>query len=174
MFVMLALPYGYHWQGTRVFQSLSVLSSYSPGGLIPPHDYLDDLQSFFFDLLFMFLMHNSDGSRVSSKELGPSIVLLWNDPNVSTANTNKYGIIRGSTDALEVLSIVEDEWGTACLVLYEKFLESIRDLAKDKLDLLYPDDDLAKIPGGPVDGDVLEPLLPQREDHYAQVYGVQT
>ncbi|TEB22059.1 hypothetical protein FA13DRAFT_1799175 [Coprinellus micaceus] len=142
--------------GTRVFQSLSILSSFAPEGPIPPHDYLDDLESFFFVLLSMFLMYTPDGGCVSSKKLGPSIVLSWDDPDVSTANTN---------------NIVKDMWGMTCLALYEKFLNLICDLATDKLDLLYPDEDndLAKIRGRPVDGDVLQPLLSQWDDHYAQV-----
>jgi hypothetical protein len=60
------------------------------------HDYPDDLQSFFFLLVYIMLLFRPDGSRVSHTEEGPSILSSWNEDDANCVFTNKQGVIGGS------------------------------------------------------------------------------
>ncbi|TEB25227.1 hypothetical protein FA13DRAFT_1714053 [Coprinellus micaceus] len=66
-----------HNIGTRLYQSLSVLESIFLKEKSPAHTHIDDLESFFFLLLYILLSYRPDGTRLPSDAEGPSIAFRW-------------------------------------------------------------------------------------------------
>ena len=128
----------------------------------PAYDYLDDLESFLYLLAYIFLLYKPDGSRFPGKDEGPSIVRGWGDHNPERAYANKsdlYGVGHIADTALE---LIEEHWGATCGSLFNSFAWWILHIQGSKSSLLYG----RKATGLP---DALEPLLSQRDEHYAKV-----
>ncbi|KAJ3529689.1 hypothetical protein NMY22_g8894 [Coprinellus aureogranulatus] len=173
--------------GTRIFQSLSVLSSSNPQGRAPVHDYLDDLESFFLVLAYIFLFRKPDGSFFPSNSEGPSIVRRWEDPDPDTAYDNKDAIFGGSADSLDAVRLIEETWGPVCLKLFKNFRAWASDMGEEKERLLRDaresdsfneeddDEEDEEEEGGDerdrTSPDPLESLHSQRDEHYSQVLG---
>ncbi|TEB21857.1 hypothetical protein FA13DRAFT_1819279 [Coprinellus micaceus] len=148
--------------GTRLFQSLSVLmSDYLKDGS-PSHDYLDDLESFFYLLAYIFLSYKPDGTPLPSDDDGPSIVWGWAEESPSAALENKYLLFGGGPAAKRVLRLVEGTWGPVCGKLFDELRWWVLDKRDEKDELLggYPSERVAN---------PLEPLHSHRDEHYAQV-----
>ncbi|KAJ3514854.1 hypothetical protein NMY22_g14611 [Coprinellus aureogranulatus] len=123
--------------GTRTFQSLSLLEGAALKEHTPEHDYLDDIESFFYVLCYIFLLHLPDGTRLSSKDDGPSLVWKWGEMDTRKAFENKRYIFGFGTDTLTAYGVVEKNWGTTCLALFESFLEWMADRREEKIALVY-------------------------------------
>lgn len=173
VFVSVLTPFS---QGTRIFQSLSVLASYAPQRTIPAHDYLDDLESFFYVIVYIFLIHRPDGSRVPSREKGPLIVGKWDDPDPSAAHRHKSGVF-ASWEGVRASEIVETTWGPVCTALYKKFRSWTSNMREDKIDSLIrdesrdgdEDEDEDDDDDEDEDAQTYESLLSRRDEHYFQV-----
>ncbi|KAJ3499925.1 hypothetical protein NMY22_g19439 [Coprinellus aureogranulatus] len=142
--------------GLRIYQSLSVLGSRYREARAPPHDYLDDLESFFYLLIYIFLRCKPDGTRLSSEEEGPSILSAWDEDDASLAYTNKsrvYGF--GSVAALTKRTI-ESVWGPVCLDLFVQLRDWTSARRSDKQKFAYQGKDLAL-------------LYAHRKEHYSTV-----
>ncbi|KAJ3539452.1 hypothetical protein NMY22_g4727 [Coprinellus aureogranulatus] len=139
--------------GVRIFQSLSVLGSHYEEDIAPPHDYLDDLESFFYLMVYIFLRYRPDGSRHSSGEEGPSLLLGWASDDPSEAHANKERLFGPTKIARRLINI---EWGSACVKLYNEFRDWISSRRDDKEEL-------------EARGSVNEPLPSQRKKHYSEV-----
>ncbi|TEB19364.1 hypothetical protein FA13DRAFT_1744490 [Coprinellus micaceus] len=173
--------------GTRIFQSLCVLSTYDIPGLLPAHDYLDDLESFFYVLAYTFLVHLPNGSRASSQDEGPSIVSRWDNPNASIAWRHKSRIFSGR-DGLIAAKVVERTWGPICSSLFTKFGDWMSDMRHEKLAVHRQrgteeaneddsDDDEDEASDGEeehraVDSDPFTLFYSRRDAHYAYVLGL--
>ncbi|KAJ3504523.1 hypothetical protein NMY22_g17897 [Coprinellus aureogranulatus] len=171
--------------GTRIFQSLSVLGSSNKRGIPPMHDYLDDLESFFLVLTYVFLFRKPDGSFFPTRSTGPSIVRKWEDPNPNTACYNKDAIFGGSADSLDAVRIIGETWGPVCLRFFKDFRNWASDVGETKARLLreareskaLDEEEEEDADGGDEDEDEctpsnpLESLHSRRDDHYAEVLG---
>ncbi|TEB22085.1 hypothetical protein FA13DRAFT_1523568 [Coprinellus micaceus] len=118
--------------GTRTFQSLSVVGSFSPRDIPTPHDYLDDLESFFLVLVYILLTRRADGTTLPSRAEGPSIVGKWDNPDPNIAYGKKDGILGGSADDIDAVRIIKANWGPAFVSLYKRFQAWVCDVSRKK------------------------------------------
>ncbi|KAJ3522456.1 hypothetical protein NMY22_g11880 [Coprinellus aureogranulatus] len=123
--------------GTRIFQSLSVLNSHNPRRGVRAHDYLDDLESFFYLLAYVFLRFRPDGTRVPDKEEGPSLVWEWADDCPSTASGRKSLVFSMGKVGGRALRLVEGTWGDVCGALFKKYRRWVSQVRSTKTALLY-------------------------------------
>ncbi|TEB37817.1 hypothetical protein FA13DRAFT_1725452 [Coprinellus micaceus] len=148
--------------GTRLFQSLSVLHSGYLKSRSPAHDYLDDLESFFYLLAYIFLSYRPDGTLLPSGDDGPSIVSKWGDESASAAFEKKYLLFGGGPAAKRALRLVEGTWGPVCGSLFDELRWWVLEKRDEKDELLggYPSERVAN---------PLEHFHSHRDEHYAQV-----
>ena len=134
-------------------------------GFHPDHDYLDELESFFYVLTCIFLLFRPDGSRLPSDSKGPSIVWSWGSDDPDTANMIKRGMYEAEYVHLTALRLIQETWHPACASLFEEFRRFLLEVTSDKTTILALADERA-------DWDVLQPLLSHRDEHYARVLGM--
>ncbi|TEB19358.1 hypothetical protein FA13DRAFT_1697927 [Coprinellus micaceus] len=146
--------------GTRLFQSLCVLQSYAMAEKAAPRDYLDDLESFFYLLAFIFLAHTPNGGRIPREEEGPSIVWAWADRDPDAANTAKEALLGLGPTARLAMRLVESTWGPHCASLFDKYRNYVSDIYYQKLDFLSAADG---------DGDPFKYLHLRRDEQYLDV-----
>ena len=122
-------------QGTRIPQSLTVLNTYDTIGPLPAHDYLDDIESFFYVLAFIFLVHLPNGARTPSRDEGPSIVRQWDNSDAGVARRQKSWILSGS-DTLLAAKVIEKTWCPICASLFTKFSYWMCDTTQQKVSVI--------------------------------------
>lgn len=125
-----------------MYQSVAVLSSYNlHGQQMPPHDYLDDLESFFYVLCRIMFSTVSKGKSVHSRiEL---LLEQWaSDPETAAGAKERFIM-----SALKPAHIDSTYWGEACMTLLHEFHTFIQSIVKKKdvLTAEYGDDDSARI-----------------------------
>ncbi|EDR03779.1 uncharacterized protein LACBIDRAFT_306822 [Laccaria bicolor S238N-H82] len=83
--------------GTRAFQSMMVLRSQTnkPGVIFPAHDYLDDLESFFYVFCYICFAYEAPGKKKSPQ---PTLLTEWEDFNSNTARHSKLSFLTESSD----------------------------------------------------------------------------
>lgn len=121
-----------------------------------PHDYLDDLQSFFYLLVYVMLLFRPDGSRVPGTEEGPSILRSWDEKNPRLAYANKDGLTGGDPVKYHIGRLIKASWGHVCEGLFMRFCAWTLLRRSDKDTLVFQKK-------GP------EHLLPKRDEHYSAV-----
>ncbi|KAF6760792.1 kinase-like domain-containing protein [Ephemerocybe angulata] len=115
--------------GTRTYQSISVLLANDPrNDPIPPHDYLDDLESFLYVLCHILLGFKKPGEP--SKPT-PDLIAGWDDPDAKTAMTNKVVLMAEGYPEYEFPQI-EEFWGPPCRELLEGMRVYIADVVYQK------------------------------------------
>jgi hypothetical protein len=157
---VLSVAYMCFRKGTRLFQSLCVLQSYAMAEKAAPRDYLDDLESFFYLLAFIFLAHTPNGGRIPREEEGPSIVWAWADRDPDAANAAKEALLGLGPTARLAMYLVESTWGPHCASLFDKYRNYVSDIYYQKLDFLSAADG---------DGDPFEYLHLRRDEQYLDV-----
>ena len=153
-------PHSHHsftpLQGLRIFQSVSVLSTVFERLQDTPHDYLDDLQSFFYLLVYIMLLFRPDGSCVPGAEEGPSIILSWDQRNPRRAFAHKERLTGGSPLKYSIGKMIRASWGRICEGLFMQLCAWTLSRRGDK-------ERIAIQKKGP------EVLLPKRDEHYSAV-----
>ncbi|KAJ3548038.1 hypothetical protein NMY22_g1427 [Coprinellus aureogranulatus] len=145
--------------GTRVFQSLSVLEGFYLGSRAAEHDYLADLESFFYVLCYIFLLHLPNGERLPKHSPGPSLVSSWGDEDAERAFMAKQAIFDLGAGTMSSFQHIEANWGLTCLELYTGVRQWILRLRREKTILVH------KSVGQPT-FDPLAPLHAHRDEHY--------
>jgi hypothetical protein len=121
-----------------------------------PYDYLDDLQSFFYLLVYIMLLFKPDGSCVPGTEEGPSIIISWDERNPRRAFTNKEGLTGGNPLKYCIGGLIRASWGQICKGLFMKFCAWTLSRRGDKERLLFQKKGAKN-------------LLPKRDEHYSAV-----
>lgn len=111
-----------HSQGTRLYQSIGVLWGYEvgPGEIMLPHDYLDDLESFFYVLCHPMLSRVAPGKPVNTR--AERQLSMWQSSHPDNSRCYKAEFSAGILDGALVDT---DYWGEACnklLVEYHAFV----------------------------------------------------
>lgn len=120
------------FQGTRRYQSLAVLlsSKLELSDTIPPHDYLDDLESFLYVLSELMFK-----TFCPVKKMNPSATVflkLWADRDVDNAIHGKASFLFQPLDP----RLVDSEyWGVSCVQLLQEFHSFIRSVVNKKADI---------------------------------------
>lgn len=120
-------------QGTRRYQSCAVLRSYhsKPKDPITPHDYMDDLESFFYMLCELMF------TRVSfNKEVDPVVKVIlqrWDAKDERTAIDSKATFLSHpvSEDLIDA-----EYWGVACTELVEGFHAMLQTITQEKAKIM--------------------------------------
>lgn len=120
-------------KGTRLFQSCTVLlSRLGRKNRTPAHDYIDDLQSFFYVLCYLLLVHRPDGTRLPSDGCGPALVKAWGDDEPVLALSAKQRFIVDGPLKSVAPGIIEETWGPVVRDMFVKFFNLIRDIMNEK------------------------------------------
>ena len=78
-------------QGTRAFQSVNVLQSFSPFlNRCKRRDYMDDLESFFYVLCWICCRYSGPGQKL---EVLPEAFMHWDDDDAEVASKAKVGAL---------------------------------------------------------------------------------
>lgn len=85
------------YQGTRAFQSVSVLNASLWGEYTPPQDHLDDLESFFYVLAWICLKHNGP----HSDSVTSAFLDTWEAPNAHVCAGAKSNFLMAPSVALQ-------------------------------------------------------------------------
>ncbi|KAJ3525594.1 hypothetical protein NMY22_g10509 [Coprinellus aureogranulatus] len=141
--------------GTRLYQSLSVLASFDPKNRATAHDYLDDLESFFYVLVH--LMYGWTGVEEEIKPR-PSFMTDWDDDTPRLAFKTKRLFIVEEIDLEDVAPF----WGDVCRELLESFHDFIRDIVRKKDKVMKLVDPVARL-------EKLRELHKDRQVHYDTV-----
>ncbi|KAJ2926456.1 hypothetical protein H1R20_g10630, partial [Candolleomyces eurysporus] len=94
--------------GTRLYQSISVLSS----GRVPhplPHDHLDDLESFFYLLVHIMFSYDSTGNSHPADDM----LLRWDNQDLRLAAQSKEAFLTRKYLPEEI----EERWPSPCVDL---------------------------------------------------------
>lgn len=157
-----------------MFQSLSVVASFNSRDVPKPHDYLDDLESFFLVLVYVLLTRRPDGTLLPGGSEGPSIVREWDHPDPNIAYRNKSRIFGGTTDEFDAVRVIETNWGVTFLNLYKKFRSWASGMRRQKLIRLGEVEEDLHTYGVDEENESavqnpFESLHSQRDEHYSQV-----
>ncbi|KAF5341146.1 hypothetical protein D9611_006024 [Ephemerocybe angulata] len=115
--------------GTRTYQSISVLLADDPlNDPIPPHDYLDDLESFLYVLCHILLGFKKPGELV---EPTPRLIAVWDDPDARTAMANKV-VLMAEGYPVYKFPHIKEYWGNSCKELLEGMRAHISNIVRQK------------------------------------------
>lgn len=90
----------------------------------PAHDYLDDLEAFFYLLCWIFLRYLKDGTLRPVEDTAWKVIDGWDSENVSIALNAKSSLFNpGRRLKHTAITCVESGWGKECSTLFRKFLE---------------------------------------------------
>ncbi|KAJ3507186.1 hypothetical protein NMY22_g17006 [Coprinellus aureogranulatus] len=155
--------------GSRFFQSCAILdyltelTSETP----PAHDYLDDLEAFFFLLCWIFLRHLSDGAPRPSTDVAWKVIAGWDSEKADEALKSKSALFNlGRRQKRIAIECVRKEWGDSCATLFRNYLEWVGDIQVEKERLcgeLGPQD--------PTKESIFKSLLAKCDEHYMEVLG---
>ncbi|RXW12794.1 hypothetical protein EST38_g13062 [Candolleomyces aberdarensis] len=122
--------------GTRMFQSLMVLQTCElPEDDISAHDYLDDLESFFWVFSYILLMYKANG-ELAVEGLLQEGVRRWNRA-ATFAHDTKSAFLNCPATSYDVAREMDEGWRHACIELFSKFKDYMSNLATEKRRLLF-------------------------------------
>ncbi|RXW24320.1 hypothetical protein EST38_g1512 [Candolleomyces aberdarensis] len=153
--------------GTRMFQSLMVLRTYQFGqDIISAHDYLDDLESFFWVFSYLLLTYKADGKRAARNYLQDDVSSWGQDPSV--AFMAKFVFLDDDSMDWEIEKLMDEGWRYACTELFSKFRVYMNTLARKKKRLI------SKCNSVTGDGfpNRFSSLLENVDEHYEYVLGL--
>ncbi|KAF6755199.1 hypothetical protein DFP72DRAFT_1122903 [Ephemerocybe angulata] len=147
--------------GTRLYQSICVLDY--DRGLVPvPHDYLDDLESFFYVLCH--LLHGYEGvdSPVDGAFEGSAALARWEHMANLVASSMKREYIEFGGLAIDPPPLF---WSSTCIRLCDEFRQYLLPLVNSKIKLRVTRDD--------VERDALARALHRGiQTHYTDIIGL--
>ena len=126
-----------------------------------PHDYLDDLESFLYVVVFLLLTYMPDGSFVSTEDEVPPIIRSWAIEPPNEAAVNKKEFIREFCFSRSSY-IVDKNWGPIYTNVFEKFRRFAARIISHKEDIL-------RRPRHQAGSNPLAKLHKGREKHYEEV-----
>ncbi|KAF5340930.1 hypothetical protein D9611_006100 [Ephemerocybe angulata] len=147
--------------GTWLYQSSAVLKSGadSDGLAHVDHDYLDDLESFFYVLCHLLYGFDSIGVAKSDADLAQTAPLgRWEIQDATMASNSKVIYIHSQGTFIPPAAF----WSQPCLYLCDKFRRFIGPLILEKINIRAPMRSAARKA-------LLDGLHSGMEDHYSQV-----
>lgn len=146
-----------------MFQSISAMRSPDlEEDETPVHDYLDDLESFFYLLVYILLLYTPNGARQPRTEASSLTLSKWAGPRTDIAISSKYSLFGAGRVASTAVRSVEATWGPKCTTLFEGFRDWTLERMDDKSEL-WDSRELHNT------GDPLETLYSHRNKHYSEV-----
>ncbi|KAF6765574.1 hypothetical protein DFP72DRAFT_954082 [Ephemerocybe angulata] len=126
--------------GTRLYQSICVLDY--DRGLVPvPHDYLDDLESFFYVLCHLLHGYECVDSPVDGAFEGSAAMARWEHMASVVASTAKLEYIEFGGLAIDPPPLF---WSSTCIRLCDEFRQYLLPLVNSKIKLRVTRDDVER------------------------------
>ncbi|KAJ2913053.1 hypothetical protein MD484_g7363, partial [Candolleomyces efflorescens] len=141
-----------------MFQSIAVLLS-SINKLTPAHNYLDDLESFFYVLCIVIF--GFEGPGLTYERSLPDSFKQWSSSNHLSASDSKYGFITRAMDP-DNLNFPE-WWGEECLTLLLDFKRFFKNISEEK------DSWVERRLSQDQRRENMERLLSKADEHYAHI-----
>ncbi|RXW17057.1 hypothetical protein EST38_g8800 [Candolleomyces aberdarensis] len=124
-----------HKIGTRLFQSFTVLNtSFLKPHDVSAHDYLDDLEAFFWVFSYLLIAYKADDTRAPESFLH-NYLKSW-DGEPAQASPEKFVFLYQSMIGAKVIQIMDEGWRCACADLFIKLRKYMREIADRKDELL--------------------------------------
>ncbi|KAJ3512232.1 hypothetical protein NMY22_g15395 [Coprinellus aureogranulatus] len=126
---------------------------------------MDDLESFFWLLLYIFLLYRPDGTQHSEQAELTRVVLNWSAESPGEAHASKNAVMHFGR-AYEAASCrIQETWGPACFALADSFRDWIADTTAEKKTYL----NRARYRRAIDPVDPLERFYSCRDQHYSEV-----
>jgi hypothetical protein len=133
---------------------------------ISAHDYLDDLESFFWVFAYLVLTYKSDGKRVFKNYFQDDLRNWGQDP--LKALMSKFVFIDDESMDWEIEALMDEGWRYPCAELFSKFRAYMNTLAKKKRRLVF-ESDCTTEDGFP---NRFSSLLENVDEHYDYILGL--
>ncbi|RXW17052.1 hypothetical protein EST38_g8801 [Candolleomyces aberdarensis] len=155
--------------GTRMFQSLMVLRTWEMEQReISAHDYLDDLEAFFWLFSYLLLTYKADGKRAPANHMQKRVSSWLNGPTLAYAA--KYTFLYSTRSAAETQRVMDGGWHYSCSGLFVEFRDYMGKLATEKEDLLFAELGEPEVAGELPDK--FSTLLEHVDEHYDHILGL--
>ncbi|KAJ2919967.1 hypothetical protein MD484_g495, partial [Candolleomyces efflorescens] len=129
--------------GTRMFQSLMVLESFSLEKYAPEHDHLDDLESFVY--VFAYLVWTFEQPGVQ-KPKPPQWLIKWGHEDPREAWSAKKNVMFENRLHGKYMRQISDFWGAPCRVLICELQRIVHSIASQKSEIANDAADGADVP----------------------------
>ncbi|KAF5341251.1 hypothetical protein D9611_005965 [Ephemerocybe angulata] len=146
--------------GTHLYQSISALDTSRASLVTVAHDYLDDLESFFYVLCHLLYGYEGVGSPAQDAFTGTGLLAHWENLPNDDASTTKLSYITHYGPNLVKPPLF---WSSACIKLCDDFRRYLFPLIEDKLKARVVDRDPNERKA------LLEELHDGLEKHYADI-----
>ncbi|KAJ2915533.1 hypothetical protein MD484_g4878, partial [Candolleomyces efflorescens] len=157
-------------KGTRMFQSVMSLKSYdmeTEAEYIPLYDYLDDLEAFFWVLLYLILSFKPNGEPIPSKGFRERTLRGWSQLGPDVAHDFKCSFLISSSNILIMRKTMDPGWQVIFDDFFLGFRAFVREIVDEKESLVYTSPTV--LPDGTLAPNRFEPILTRIDDHYHRV-----
>ncbi|RXW19649.1 hypothetical protein EST38_g6200 [Candolleomyces aberdarensis] len=155
--------------GTRMFQSMMVLrTAEMKEKEISAHDYLDDLEAFFWVFSYLVCFYRADGTP-APKSIFQAHPQSWLKANPVEAHRRKLCFLSLRGIVCEAKLYMDDGWRFACTDLFFKFREYMWKLADRKEELAFEDIEGEPDESGP---NKFASMLKDVDEHYDHILGL--
>ncbi|KAJ3519152.1 hypothetical protein NMY22_g13333 [Coprinellus aureogranulatus] len=146
--------------GSRFHQSCLILEFLTEESIgdAPAHDYLDDLEGFFFVMCGMFFQKAPDGSDLPPDHRARLVVKGWDSESAADALRSKAILFDSARRQKDIASLlVQDTWRIPCQKLFDGYRQWVCRIQEEKALLLPP-------PSTPPTAPVEQPRFAEQED----------
>jgi hypothetical protein len=151
-----------------MFQSAMALKSYDMDPeYIPLYDYLDDLEAFFWVLVYLVLSFKPNGDRMPCKGFQERTLRGWTQLGPEIAHDFKCSFLISSSNIYVMRKTMDPGWQVVFDDFFLGFRAVVRDIVDEKQLLLYTS--CTALPDGTFAPNRFEPILAKIDDHYNHV-----
>ncbi|KAJ2918856.1 hypothetical protein MD484_g1474, partial [Candolleomyces efflorescens] len=158
--------------GTRMFQSMVTVRSYAGAEEYTPlHDYLDDLEAFFWVFAYIILAYKPNGARIPVNRFQKSTLGSWDENPPHSAYASKSTFFTSRTMNWEWRGAVDPGWHDIYDTLFLKFREYVwKNIAEPKHSLVFVEKTTR--PDGSLAPNRFTAILEKVDDHYDHIIGL--
>ncbi|KAJ2911988.1 hypothetical protein MD484_g8427, partial [Candolleomyces efflorescens] len=131
---------------------------------IPLYDYLDDLEAFFWVLLYLILSFKSNGERMPSKSFRERTLRGWTQLGPEIAYDYKCSFLISSSNIYVMRKTIDPGWQVVFDDFFLGFRSFVRDIVDEKQSLIYTS--CTALPDGTLAPNRFDPILTRIDDHY--------
>jgi hypothetical protein len=134
---------------------------------IPLYDYLDDLEAFFWVLVYLILSFKPNGDRMPRKGFQERTLRGWSQLGSDIAHDFKGSFLISQIDIYVMRKTMDPGWQVIYDEFFLGFRAFIREITDEKQLLLYTS--RTELPDGTFAPSRFEPILARIDDHYNRV-----
>ncbi|KAJ2918855.1 hypothetical protein MD484_g1473, partial [Candolleomyces efflorescens] len=152
-----------------MFQSMVTVRSYAGAEEYTPlHDYLDDLEAFFWVFAYIILAYKPNGARIPVNRFQKSTLGAWDENPPHSAYASKSTFFTSRTMNWEWRGAVDPGWHDIYDTLFLNFREYVwKHIAEPKLSLVFVEK--TTLPDGSLAPNRFTAILEKVDDHYDHI-----